>query len=70
MPRVGGRVHWLVRVRGGDSARLPRPAILGAAHLPPRPTEDNMKRGPAKREPGVWMSEPRAVARRQPPSGI
>jgi hypothetical protein len=65
--RVGGRVHWLVRVRDRDMTPRPPPTEHGATRLPRRPAEDNPKRGPRDGNRAHAGREPRAVASRKPP---
>jgi hypothetical protein len=68
--RVGGRVHWLVRVRAEVMTHLPPPAILEARPLPRRPMKDNPKRGPRVRGWRLLGKEPRVLANRKPPSWV
>jgi hypothetical protein len=68
--RVGGRVHWHVRVRQGDNPHLPRPTIPGVTQRPPRPADGNPKRGPSDEYRAPRVEEARAVAGRKSPSWI
>src|ERR1044072_444000 len=45
IPRVGGRVHWLVRGRDRDMTTPPTTHLTRSPRLPRRHAENNPKRG-------------------------